>query len=90
MNFHTLPGHQTADEQAEGSTLQDACQVMFTTMGMRHGSKWQLANVLMPFARPLVSWLARTFPDNKLKVALKVGGVEGGQVVRHCITTSVW
>lgn len=80
VNFHTLPGQQhSPDEQAEGLTLQNACQTMFTTLGLRGGSRWQVANILIPFARPLVSLLARTFPDERLKMAVKVG--EGGQEI---------
>lgn len=40
VNFHTLPGHHTADEEAEGTTLQDACATLFVTMGIRGGSWW--------------------------------------------------
>jgi hypothetical protein len=61
-----MPGHHTADEQAEGVTLQNACQTLFETMGLRSGSRWQVANILCPVARPLISWLARTFPDRRL------------------------
>jgi len=80
VNFHTLPGQHSADEQAEGSALQNACQTLFATMGIKNGSLWQLVNILLPVARPLVSWLARNFPDARLKQALKVGslGKTGG------------
>lgn len=69
VNFHTMPGHHTADEQAEGVTLQNACQTLFETMGLRSGSRWQVANILCPVARPLISWLARTFPDRRMVLA---------------------
>lgn len=70
VNFHTMPGHElTADQEAEGVALQDACQTLFTTMGIRGGSKWQVVNILLPVARPVVSWLARTFPDQRLLLA---------------------
>jgi hypothetical protein len=68
-----MPGHRTADEQAEGVALQNACQTLFATMGIRSGSKWQLLNILVPFARPLVSWLAREWPDTQLLQAREVG-----------------
>lgn len=74
VNFHTMPGHHhTADEQAEGLALQNACQTLFATMGIRSGSKWQLLNILIPFARTVVSWLARQFPDEQLVQAREVG-----------------
>jgi hypothetical protein len=73
VNFHTMPGHElTADQEAEGVALQDACQTLFTTMGIRGGSKWQVVNILLPVARPVVSWLARTFPDQRLLLARQV------------------
>lgn len=72
VNFHTMPGHHTADEQAEGSTLQTACQTLFETMGLRSGSRWQLAAILCPVARPLISWLANTFPDRRLVASKQV------------------
>jgi hypothetical protein len=68
-----MPGHElTADQEAEGVALQDACQTLFTTMGIRGGSKWQVVNILLPVARPVVSWLARTFPDQRLLLARQV------------------
>lgn len=72
VNFHTMPGHQTADEQADGTTLQNACQTLFETMGLRSGSRWQVAAILCPVARPLISWLATNFPDRRLVLAKQV------------------
>lgn len=72
VNFHTMPGHQTADEQAEGIALQNACQTLFATMGIKNGSLWQLANILVPWARPVTSWLAQHFPDRRLLAVRQV------------------
>jgi hypothetical protein len=91
VNFHTMPGHHhTADEQAEGVALQNACQTLFATMGIRSGSKWQLLNTLIPFARTVVSWLARQFPDQQLVQAREVKHIAFGRGLDPLVVLACW
>lgn len=50
--------------------------------------RWQVANILLPFARPITSWLARTFPDKKLLEGRTVSARAGGGV--HSDSKAVW
>eukprot|EP00775_Hariotina_reticulata_P006333 gene6333-6567_t len=66
VDFHTMPDDASScEEVSAGVRLMQACQTVFSAGGLSRGSVYLLLNAMFP-KLPLVSWLARNFPDKRL------------------------
>lgn len=66
VDFHTMPDDASSSEDVSaGMKLMQACQTVFSAGGLSKGSVYLLLNAMFPNL-PLVSWLARHFPDKRL------------------------
>jgi hypothetical protein len=61
-----------ASEHAEGAQLQQACETLFSALGLRSGSIYQLINIIFPWTPRLLGRVACAFPDKRFREVLEV------------------